>query len=63
MHRRCGAPAESLALVAERGLALKTPLSRVVIEDVPIPFSIPLENHVGPSKEKIAAATCATTGA
>ena len=62
-HRRCGAAAEILAFVAERGLPLKAPLKRVVTEDVPIPFSIPLENYIGPSEEKIATAIRATAAA
>jgi len=55
-HRRCGVAAEILASVGERGLRLRAPLRRVVTEDVPVPFSLPLEDAIGPSEEKITAA-------
>jgi pyruvate/2-oxoglutarate/acetoin dehydrogenase E1 component len=52
-HYRCGVGAELVALVAERGPALKAPIKRVATLDVPVPFSRPLENFIEPTVEKI----------
>jgi pyruvate dehydrogenase E1 component beta subunit len=56
-HRSCGVGAEIAATVAEEAFdELRAPIRRVVTEDVPIPFSAPLEAAVEPSEEKIVAA-------
>jgi pyruvate dehydrogenase E1 component beta subunit len=56
-HRSCGVGAENAATVAEEAFdELRAPIRRVVTEDVPIPFSAPLEAAVEPSEEKIVAA-------
>jgi pyruvate dehydrogenase E1 component beta subunit len=56
-HRRCGVAAEISALVSEsEAIRLKAPIKRVVTEDVPVPFSPPLEAHIGPSEQKVARA-------
>jgi pyruvate dehydrogenase E1 component beta subunit len=62
-HRRCGVGAEIAAVIAEQAHGdLAAPLRRVVTEDVPVPFSPPLEAHIGPSAAKIVAAVEATLG-
>jgi pyruvate dehydrogenase E1 component beta subunit len=53
-----GASAEIAAIVTEDGetfATLKAPLKRVCALHVPIPYSPPLEDHVFPNAEKIAA--------
>ena len=53
-HRRCGVGAELSAIVAEKAFGyLKAPIKRVVTEDVPIPFSPPMEAFVEPGEAKI----------
>jgi pyruvate dehydrogenase E1 component beta subunit len=54
-HRSCGVGAEIAALVAEHGFeSLRRPIRRVATLDVPVPFSPPLEEFVGPSASRIA---------
>jgi pyruvate/2-oxoglutarate/acetoin dehydrogenase E1 component len=54
-HRSCGIAAELVAQIAETGFdKLKSPIRRVATLDVPIPFSPPLEDYVGPSEARIA---------
>lgn len=56
-HRRCGVGAEISAIVAEHAFGdLDAPIMRVVTEDVPVPFSPPLEHHISPTTEKIVTA-------
>ncbi|HEU4673443.1 MAG TPA: transketolase C-terminal domain-containing protein [Candidatus Limnocylindrales bacterium] len=56
-HRSCGVGAEIAATVVEEAFdELRAPIRRVVTEDVPIPFSPPLEAAVEPTEEKIVAA-------
>jgi acetoin:2,6-dichlorophenolindophenol oxidoreductase subunit beta len=56
-HRSCGVAAEVAALVADEGFdELHAPIRRVVTEDVPIPFSRPLEAAIEPSVDKVVAA-------
>jgi acetoin:2,6-dichlorophenolindophenol oxidoreductase subunit beta len=53
----CSIGSEISALVAERAFeALKAPILRVARPSVPVSFSPPLEAHVTPNAEKIAAA-------
>jgi pyruvate dehydrogenase E1 component beta subunit len=48
---------ELVAIVAEEALDyLDAPPKRLAVPDVPIPYSRPLEQHVQPSADKIAAA-------
>jgi len=54
---RAGIASEIAATVAERGFRyLKAPIVRVTRPDVPVPYSLPLENFVTPDPEKIASA-------
>ncbi len=54
-HKSCGVAAEIVAQIAETGFdKLKSPIRRVTTLDVPIPFSPPLEDYVGPSEARIA---------
>ena len=54
---RGGIASEIAATVAERGFRyLKAPIVRVTRPDVPVPYSLPLENFITPDPEKIAAA-------
>lgn len=53
----CGIASEIAASVGEKAFsALKAPILRVARPDVPVPFSPPLEAHVGVTPEKVAAA-------
>jgi pyruvate/2-oxoglutarate/acetoin dehydrogenase E1 component len=53
-HRSCGVAAELAARIAESGFdRLKAPLRRVATLDVPVPYSEPLENFIGPSESRI----------
>jgi acetoin:2,6-dichlorophenolindophenol oxidoreductase subunit beta len=62
-HRSCGVGAEIAALVAEHAFeSLRGPIRRVATLDVPIPFSPPLEEYVGPSERRIADAVIAAIG-
>jgi pyruvate dehydrogenase E1 component beta subunit len=54
---RGGIASEIAATVAERGFrTLKAPIVRVTRPDVPVPYSLPLENFIMPDPEKIASA-------
>ena len=49
-HRSCGVASEIAAIVAEEALgALKVPILRVTVPDVPIPFSPVLEEELDPT--------------
>jgi len=62
-HRSFGVAAEIAATLAEQGLSsLKAPVRRVVVPDVPIPFSPPLEAELTVSAEKIQAAALQVFG-
>jgi pyruvate dehydrogenase E1 component beta subunit len=56
-HRSCGIASEIAAIVSEEILdALKVPIIRVTVPDVPVPFSPVLENELDTTPERIAAA-------
>ncbi len=56
-HRSCGVASEIAAIVGEEALdALRAPICRVTVPDVPVPFSPALESQLEPTPEKIAAA-------
>ena len=56
-HQSCGVAAEIAARIAESGFdKLKGPIRRVATLDVPVPYSQPLEEYIGPSEERIARA-------
>lgn len=56
-HRSCGIASEIAAIVSEEILdALKVPIIRVTVPDVPIPFSPVLENELDTTPERIATA-------
>ena len=56
-HRRSGVAAEISAIVVEQAFGdLDAPIKRVVTEDVPVPFSPPLEEFIEPTAAKIVAA-------
>ena len=51
-NRTCGFAAEISAILAERIFRdLKAPIKRVTRADMPMPFSVPLEKAVLPSRE------------
>jgi pyruvate dehydrogenase E1 component beta subunit len=53
-HQSCGVAAEIAARIAETGFdKLKTRIRRVSTLDVPVPYSPPLEAHIGPSESRI----------
>ena len=53
-HQSCGVAAEIAARIAETGFdKLKTRIRRVSTLDVPVPYSPPLEAHIGPSEARI----------
>jgi pyruvate dehydrogenase E1 component beta subunit len=53
-HQSCGVAAEIAARIAESGFdKLKTRIRRVSTLDVPVPYSPPLEAHIGPSEARI----------
>jgi acetoin:2,6-dichlorophenolindophenol oxidoreductase subunit beta len=53
-HRSCGVAAEIAARIAEAAFdKLRTPLRRVSTMDVPVPYSPPLEDYIGPSEARI----------
>lgn len=53
-HQSCGVAAEIAARIAETGFdRLKAPLRRVATLDVPVPYSPPLEEHIGPREDRI----------
>jgi len=54
-HQSCGVAAEIAARIAESGFdKLKAPIRRVSTLDVPVPYSPPLEQHIGPREDRIA---------
>ena len=56
-HRSCGVASEIAAIVAEEIIeALKVPVIRVTVPDVPVPFSPVLERELDTTPERIAAA-------
>jgi acetoin:2,6-dichlorophenolindophenol oxidoreductase subunit beta len=56
-HQSCGVAAEIAARIAESGFdKLKTAIRRVSTLDVPVPYSPPLEEHIGPTEARIVAA-------
>ena len=53
-HQSCGVAAEIAARIAETGFdKLKAPLRRVSTLDVPVPYSPPLEEYIGPREDRI----------
>jgi acetoin:2,6-dichlorophenolindophenol oxidoreductase subunit beta len=53
-HTSCGVAAEIAARIAETSFdKLKAPVRRVSTLDVPIPYSPPLEEYVGPREDRI----------
>jgi len=62
-HKSFGVAAEIAATIAEEGFSyLTAPLIRVVVADVPIPFSQPLEEELTVSPDKIVAAALKVLG-
>src|SRR4051812_36959083 len=56
-HQSCGVAAEIAARIAESGFdKLKAPIRRVSTFDVPVPYSPPLEEYIGPTESRISAA-------
>jgi pyruvate/2-oxoglutarate/acetoin dehydrogenase E1 component len=56
-HQSCGVAAEIAARIAESGFdKLKTAIRRVSTLDVPVPYSPPLEEYIGPTEARITAA-------
>ena len=57
-YRSFGLSGEICAIVAERldTISMKAPVKRLAVPDVPIPYSRPLERHVIPQVDGIAAA-------
>jgi pyruvate dehydrogenase E1 component beta subunit len=56
-HQSCGVAAEIAARIAESGFdKLKTAIRRVSTLDVPVPYSPPLEEYIGPTPARISAA-------
>ena len=53
-HQSCGVAAEIAARLAESGFdKLKAPLRRVATLDVPVPYSPPLEEYIGPREDRV----------
>jgi pyruvate dehydrogenase E1 component beta subunit len=53
-HQSCGVAAEIAARIAESGFdKLKAALRRVATLDVPVPYSPPLEEYIGPREDRI----------
>ena len=53
-HQSCGVAAEIAARIAECGFdKLKTAIRRVSTLDVPVPYSPPLEEYIGPTEARI----------
>jgi pyruvate/2-oxoglutarate/acetoin dehydrogenase E1 component len=53
-HQSCGVAAEIAARIAETGFdKLKAPLRRVATLDIPVPYSPPLEEYIGPREDRI----------
>lgn len=62
-HQSCGVAAEIAARIAEAGFdKLKAPPRRVATLDVPVPYSEPLEDFIGPSEKRITDAVRAVLG-
>jgi acetoin:2,6-dichlorophenolindophenol oxidoreductase subunit beta len=60
-HQSCGVAAELAARIAESGFdRLKAPIRRIATLDVPVPYSEPLEDFIGPSESRIIEAVRAT---
>ena len=60
-HQSCGVAAEVAARIAETGFdKLKTRIRRVSTLDVPVSYSPPLEDHIGPSESRIIGAVKAS---
>jgi pyruvate/2-oxoglutarate/acetoin dehydrogenase E1 component len=60
-HQSCGVAAEIAARIAETGFdKLKTRIRRVSTLDVPVSYSPPLEDHIGPSESRIIGAVKAS---
>jgi acetoin:2,6-dichlorophenolindophenol oxidoreductase subunit beta len=60
-HQSCGVSAEIAARIAETGFdKLKTRIRRVSTLDVPVSYSPPLEDHIGPSESRIMGAVRAS---
>lgn len=56
-HQSCGVAAEIAARIAESGFdKLKTAVRRVSTLDVPVPYSPPLEEYIGPTEARITGA-------
>ena len=56
-HQSCGVAAEIAARIAESGFdKLKTAIRRVSTLDVPVPYSPPLEEYIGPTEARITTA-------
>jgi len=63
-HRTCGAAAEIVARVAEKGWnLLRAPVKRVTRYDVPIPYDRAMEQFVLPNRDKIKQAARTLMGA
>jgi pyruvate dehydrogenase E1 component beta subunit len=53
-HQSCGVAAEVAARIAEAGFdKLKASPRRVATLDVPVPYSPPLEEYIGPREDRI----------
>jgi pyruvate/2-oxoglutarate/acetoin dehydrogenase E1 component len=53
-HDNCGVAAGLAAIIADEAFAsLRAPIKRVSIPPVPVPFSMPLEDFVTPTSERI----------
>jgi len=53
-HDNCGVAAGLAAIISDEAFAsLRAPIKRVAIPPVPVPFSMPLENFVTPTTERI----------
>jgi acetoin:2,6-dichlorophenolindophenol oxidoreductase subunit beta len=53
-HQSCGVAAEIAARIAESGFdKLKTAIRRISTLDVPVPYSPPLEEYIGPTEARI----------
>ena len=62
-HLSCGVASEIAAIVAEHAFdALRAPICRVAVPDVPIPFSPLLERELEPTPERIATSVRALVG-
>ncbi len=60
-HQSCGVTAEIAARIAETGFdKLKTRIRRVSTLDVPVSYSPPLEDYIGPSESRIIGAVRAS---